>query len=152
MEKAQMKRMLMLLTLALAVFGVLAQAEVVQNQTTTTTVVLTNACTLENVDFTVTYHYIYNVTVNGNMAQIGMHINMAGTGVGEISGANYTINATDKMDLNVGVGTDETFMHHVNVVGQGNVPNFKSDFTMRVKLDANGNVTTFLVNTAQTCQ
>jgi hypothetical protein len=34
-----MRRMLMLLPIALAVFGVLAQAEVVQNQTTTMTVV-----------------------------------------------------------------------------------------------------------------
>lgn len=54
-----MRRMLMLLPIALAVFGVLAQAEVVQNQTTTMTVVWGNACTLENGDFTVTQHFMY---------------------------------------------------------------------------------------------
>ena len=147
-----MKRMLMLLHIAMAVFGVLAQAEVVQNQTTTMTVVLANACTLENVDFTVTQHFMYHVTVNGNTAHLGLQVNMAGAGVGETSGANYTINATDKIDLNVSVGTDETFMQHVNVIGQGNVPNFKVDVTIRVKLNANGKVTAFVVNAAETCQ
>jgi len=147
-----MRRMLMLLPIALAVFGVLAQAEVVQNQTTTMTVVWGNACTLENVDFTVTQHFMYQVTVNGNTAHLGLHVNMAGSGVGEISGANYTINATDKMVFNVGVGTDETIMQHVNVIGQGNVANFKADVTIRVKLNANGKVTAFVVNVAETCQ
>src|SRR5437899_605746 len=34
-------------------------------------------------------------------------------------------------------------------LGQGNVPNFKADFTIRVKLNANGKVTAFVLNAAQ---
>jgi hypothetical protein len=147
-----MKRTLMLLPLALLGFGLPAQAEVVQKQTITTTMVFPNACTLENVDFTVTYNFLFRVKIDGNTAETGLHINMAGTGVGETSGANYTINSADNMDFHIALGTNNTFAEHMNVIGQGNVPNFKVHFTGHVTVDANGNVTAFLDNLSQTCQ
>jgi hypothetical protein len=148
-----MKRtMLMLLTVALLLSGVMAQAEVTQNQTMTTTVTLPNPCTLENVHFTVTMHFVNQVILTGNMAHVTTHVNMSGTGVGGTSEANYMINAADKFALNVGVGTDYTISQHVNVTGQGNVPNYKLDVTFRLRLDANGNVIAFTDNFATTCQ
>ena len=152
MEIRSMKRTLMLLPLALLGFGLPAQAEVVQKQTITMTMVLPNACTLENVDFTVTHNFLFRRTINGNTADFGVHINMAGTGVGETSGANYTINAADNMDFHVALGTNNTFAAHMNMIGQGNVPNFKVHITGHVTVDANGNVTAFLDNFSQTCE
>jgi opacity protein-like surface antigen len=147
-----MKRMLMLLPLALLTLGVAAQAEVIQKQTTTTTVVIPNACTLENVEFALTEHFTYQVTSNGNTAHVAMHVNMAGTGAGETSGANYTINGTEQMDFQIAVGMGISYVQHANVIGRGNVPNFKVHATIHVTVDANGNVTALVTNFTGTCE
>jgi len=154
-----MKRTLILLPLALLVFGVLAQAEVVQNenqnQTTTTTIVLSNPCINENINFTLTQHYVSKVIVNGNTIDGRTHINTVGTGVGETSGAHYMVNSTDNLALQFAVEpyqTNQTFFQHMNAIGEGGVANFKLHMRLHLQIGANGRVTAFVDNFAETCQ
>jgi hypothetical protein len=84
-----------------------------------------NPCNGELVALTGHEAIVYHLTTKDNetVAVISQYT-FQGSGVGEITGANYQVNNTSHVSITVHTGNTATFQNHYRVIGAGQVPDF----------------------------
>ena len=78
-----------------------------------------NPCNGEAVLGTATITMVFHFTDNQRTEVTIDHTNIAGTGTGLITGADYTINQSLNTITVMPVGTTQTITSHLNVIGRG---------------------------------
>jgi hypothetical protein len=114
---------------------------------------IVNPCNGETVDISGAAHEVVDETLtpSGNV-HLSMHINAQGvSGIGEITGAKYSISNSINEELNFAVGQTQTFNNTFRIIGQGGAPNFNLHFQQHITVNANGTVTSFIDNFSATC-
>jgi hypothetical protein len=103
-----------------------------------------NPCNGEPVDLSGRLHYLVNVTENpAGGVHLDVHANTQGlSGTGQTTSARYEVNYTDTFQLNVtNTALEATAPLHLNVIAQGQVPNFLLHALFHIRLDATGGLT-----------
>ena len=106
-----------------------------------------NPCSGEAVDLSGRVHYLVNVTEDATGGyHLDVHLNTQGvSGTGQTTGAKYEVNYTDTFQLNVtNAGLEATAPLHLNVIGQGQAPNFLLHAQFHIRVDATGGLTTYV--------
>jgi hypothetical protein len=155
-----MKRFLILVglvsTAGLASLATSAFAGVISNDTIPVSGTLTSPCNGELVVYTGTEHII--MRENGPN-QVGIHINLEATAVGQTSGAEYVINAVANENAKLGEAsagdngaTTETIGVHEEFLAQGDVPNFKVSQFQHITITPDGTMRVDNTDTDTSCQ
>jgi hypothetical protein len=102
-------------------------------------------CTGEIVDLSGTVHTVLELTLGDNRGSLMFHSNAVETGIGETSGASYTLLATfsDHIEGSFvnGQFTQTTVIRNLRLVTAGGGNNlFEFDDTFHVTVNANGDV------------
>ena len=147
-----MKKLLMLASLgavvALATVAAAQGAIVSKTTIDLTGLTITNACNGETVNITAgTETFTLRETVAGSgRVNIGEQINIKADGVGATTGAAYNINAVENVtENNVLVPANGAIVIQaaveVNVIAQGNVPNFREHENIHETITPDGTLT-----------
>ena len=106
-----------------------------------------NPCNGEVVDLNGRLHYLVNVTEDATGGyHLDVHVNTQGvSGTGQTTGAKYEVNYTDTFQLNVtNAGLEATAPLHLNVIAQGQAPNFLLHAVFHIRVEASGGLTTYV--------
>jgi hypothetical protein len=101
-----------------------AESETVVN-TQSVSYILSNPCNGELIPTTgletMMFHYTNS---DHNQAVVSQYV-FRGSGVGEITGARYAVNNPSHATLTIHEGNTATFAYHTNIIGAGQVPDFR---------------------------
>jgi hypothetical protein len=131
------------------------RADNVVNADIPVSVTVTNPCVPELVDLSGNLHLIVNIT---NDSSGGTHfklgVNAKTSGTGESSGAKYQGNLNLNVSLNANSGGtfNVTVPLNIELIGQGQVPNFLVHALLHVTVDPAGNVTSSVDNFSAECR
>lgn len=151
-----MKTTLLMLGLIIALAGVPAFADQVVHTSTPMSFTILNPCNGEAVDISGSITFDVTMTVNANTVHGHLHENAQDlTGTGETTGAKYqetgAVNSDSNFSATAGVPANADTLVHINLVGQGNVPNFNMDINEHITINADGTVTATVNNVSTTC-
>ena len=120
--------MFLVLIALMATFGVRSAAAQAESETVVdtepTSLVLSNPCNGELIPLTGHITTVYHVTNNDPTLVVVSKYSFQFSGVGEITGARYQVNSTSHATLTIHTGNHATFTSHLNVIGEGQVPDF----------------------------
>ena len=144
-----MKKILLLMVLAgvLLLPGASALAANVVDDSVPISLSAYNPCNGEPVDLSGRLHYLINVTENPTGGfHLDVHANTQGlSGAGQTTSARYEVNYTDTFQLNAAnTALEATAPLHLNVIAQGQVPNFLLHAVFHIRVDATGSLTTYV--------
>jgi hypothetical protein len=157
-EKNFRKLLVSMFFVALLTFGLAlpARAEIVVNDSIPYLFVVGNPCTGEPVLLSGTLHRLVHVTTdeNGGFHFYSHFQPMGISGEGLLSGRKYhgtggTINMTNDSS---GPHVEDSFVNNFKIVGQGPGGNWMVHTNTHFTIDANGNITTNIVNTSAECR
>jgi hypothetical protein len=99
-------------------------------------------------------HGVIHVTENANG---GFHTSSLFhprglTGIGLISGARYHAVGETRFSFNSNGATSDTFVNNFKLIGEGRAPNLLIHETIRVTINANGDVTAEVENVSIECR
>lgn len=151
-----------LLLAALLVVGALSSARayaqattVSTNETIPFTSTIVNPCNSDAVTFSGNLHITNHVTTDSSGGtHVKTHINYQGaSGTGAPSGATYRVMTTSNTTDNDSdtPQNEVTVVQVINLIGQGNVPNFRLFMTFHVTINANGQTTSVHEGTTARC-
>jgi opacity protein-like surface antigen len=106
-----------------------------------------NPCNGEAVELSGRLHYLVNVTEDATGGyHLDVHANTQGvSGTGQATGAAYQVNYTDTFQLNVtNAALEATAPLHLNVIAQGQAPNFLLHAVFHIRVNATGGLTTYV--------
>ncbi len=69
------------------------------------------------------------------------HANLQGSGTGLLAGDKYTVNESVTVNQVIAEATTSTLTFHSNIIGEGQVPDFRQRFRAHFTINANGEVT-----------
>jgi hypothetical protein len=129
-----------------AAFAGSSRAAVVQSARFPIADTIDDPCTGEVVDLTGTAHIVFTMTVNDNRGSLMFHANSIESGVGETTGASYTLpaNFSDHIEGSFvnGQFTQTTVIRNLRLITAGGGNNFLTfDDTFHITANANGDVT-----------
>jgi hypothetical protein len=136
----------------------LAQAEVVTNITVPVNMNVSVPCAAggagETVSLSGDLHVLLRLTIgNSGGIHLGSHFQPEGvSGLGQTTGDKYQATGVAQEEFNATIGAEETFMHNLRVIGQGNGNNFLIHEFFHVTVNANGDVTAFVDNQSVDCR
>jgi hypothetical protein len=114
-----------------------------------------NLCNGEAVAYSGTVHVVLHTTTDSAGGQHStMQVNISATGTGGTTGATYQGHETDLVpSFNFTNGAfEQTVATHFELIGQGQVPNFRIDGIEHITVNANGTVTATFLNLTTACQ
>lgn len=128
-----------------AAFAVTSRAAVEQRARFPIADTIYDPCTGEIVDLAGTAHIVFTMTVDANRGSLEFHSNSIEHGIGETTGANYTLpgNASEHIEGSFvnGQFTDTGVIRNLRLVTAGGGNNlFEFDDTFHVTVNANGDV------------
>ncbi len=111
----------------------------------------------EMVLFSGELHTLFRLTVDPNGGfHLGIHENTQGlTGEGSLTGAKYRLNSTFDFDQELNIKSlpaESTTTNAVEVIGQGQAPNFILHITIHLTINANGEVTSTVAKIDSECK
>jgi hypothetical protein len=116
-------------------------AAVVYNVREQTLAGVINDCTGEGFVFEVTFRNLLEVTENANGFHATHHVSIHGQAVSLATGATYSVNDVQNLELNASTGENFTFHDHFMMIGKGGVPNEVWSFQTHYTITPSGDVT-----------
>jgi hypothetical protein len=152
-----MKRNIWLGVLAVFAFALAttAMADNVVNVDIPISITATNPCVPESVPLSGNLHVVINVTTDSKGGlHVDMHTNEHLTGTGATTGANYNANVSSHTTFNSDSGGAVTITSPLNVelIAQGNVPNFLLKALFHITVNPDGTVTASVSDFDTVCQ
>lgn len=97
-------------------------------------------------------HMVFHATITNNTLHFDTSDNTFNiSGVGTVTGTNYTVSQTITDSLNIGPGADVTSIDDFHVISHGTPPNFTMHVTVHVAINANGVPTANIDKTTTSC-
>ncbi len=116
---------------------------------------VTNPCVPELVRLTGNVHSTFHFTVDQNGGlHLGIHQNTQGlSGEGSVTLVKYQVNRAQDQELNfTSLPFESTSTDKLEVIGQGQVPNFILHFTIHVLVGTNGETTATFTKMVSECK
>jgi len=97
-------------------------------------------------------HMVFHATTTNNTLHFDTSDNTFNiSGVGTVTGTNYTVSQTITDVLNIGAGADITSIDDFHVISHGTPPNFTMHVTVHIAINANGTPTANIDKTTTSC-
>jgi hypothetical protein len=98
-------------------------------------------------------HVLITETVNDNHASFKIHFEPQGaTGTGLTTGDTYHATGVTQEHFSIGPNVTDTFINNFRIIGPGPDNNLLVHQTIHVTINANGEITSMVVNTSVECR